>query len=80
MEGKLAHIIESQPTEENMAAFIESQIPNLPLSYWQKNAKGHKLELNGSCAKMPDPLTLRYNNLYWQEVVTSSFTHCKLWF
>ena len=23
---------------------------------------------------MPDPLTLRYNNIYWQEVVTSNFT------
>ena len=32
------------------------------------------MELNGSCAKMPDPLRLRYNNLYWQEVVTSNFT------
>ena len=23
---------------------------------------------------MPDPLTLRYNNIFWQEVVTSNFT------
>lgn len=74
MGEKLAHVIESQPTEENITSLIESRIPNLPLSYWQKNAKGHKLELNGSCAKMPDPLRLRYNNLYWQEVVTSNFT------
>ena len=59
MEEKLAHIIESKPTEEDIAAFIESQNPNLPLSDWQKNAKGHKLELNGSCAKMLDPLRLR---------------------
>ena len=74
VEEKLAHIIESKPTEEDIAAFIESQNPNLPLSDWQKNAKGHKLELNGSCAKMPDPLRLRYNNIFWQEVVTSNFT------
>ena len=40
----------------------------------QENAKGKKLELNGSCAKMPDPLSLRYNNIFWQEVVTSNFT------
>ena len=74
MEGKFAYLIESQPRKEDIIAFIESQSPNIPLSYWQQNTKGQKLELNGSCAKMPDPLTLRYNNLYWQEVVTSSFT------
>jgi len=62
-------------SKEDIAAFIESQNPNLPLSYWQQqNAEGHKMELNGSCAKMPDPLRLRYNNKYWQEVVTSSLT------
>ena len=74
MEGKFAYLIKSKPRKEDIAGFIESQNPNLPLSYWKKNAKGHKLELNGSCAKLPDPLTLRYNNLYWQEVVTSNFT------
>ena len=74
MEGHLAFLNKSQPTNEDIAAFIESQNPNLPLSYWQENAKGKKLELNGSCAKMPDPLSLRYNNIFWQEVVTSNFT------
>ena len=73
---KLANLfmpqLQPQPWDENITAFIESQNPNLPLSYWQKNGKGHMM--NGSCAKMPDPLTLRYNNLYWQEVVTSNFT------
>ena len=64
----------AQPSNGNIAEFIESQNPNLPLLYWQKNTKGQKLELNGSCAKMPDPLTLHYNNIYWQEVVTSNFT------
>ena len=76
MEGKFAYLIKSQLRNEDIAAFIESQNPNLPLSDWQKNAKGHKLELNGSCAKMPDPLTLRYNNVFWQEVVASNFTPC----
>ena len=74
MEGKFTYLIESQTTKEDITAFIESQNPNIPLSYWQQNAKGQKLELNGSCAKMPDPLMLRYNNIYWQEVVTSKFT------
>ena len=66
MGGKFAYLIESQPTKEDIAAFIE---------YWQKNRKtGQKLELNGSCAKMADPLTLRYNSIYWQAVVTGTFT------
>ena len=86
--GKLAYIFMPQPPEEdstafpnlplskdNIASFIESQNPNLPFSNWkQLNAEGHKMELNESCAKMPDPLRLRYNNEYWQEVVTSNFT------
>ena len=50
---------------------IQSLLPNLPLSYWQ-DLKGKAL--NRSCAKMPDLLKLRYNNLYWQEVVTSTHT------
>ena len=74
MGGKFAYLIESQPTKEDIAAYIESQNPNLPFSYWQKKTKDLKLELNDSCAKMPDPLTLRYNNINWQEVVTSNFT------
>ena len=86
--GKLAYLFMPQPPEENttaipnlplskesIGAFIESQNPNLPLLYWQQqNAEGHKMQLNESCAKMPDPLRLRYNNVYWQEVVTSGFT------
>ena len=56
----------TQPREEDPASFIESQMPNLPLSYWQDNAKGRGMALNRSCAKMPDLLNLRYNNLYWQ--------------
>ena len=78
-EENIRAYIESQNpspplSEGNISAFIESRIQNLPLSYWQNNAIGNKMELNSSCAKMPDPLTLRYNNLYWQEVVTTSFT------
>ena len=49
-------------------------MPNLPLSYWQDKAQGQGMALNRSCAKMPDLLNLRYNNLYWQEVVTSAIT------
>ena len=60
--------------EEDPAAFIESQMPNLPLSYWQDNARGQGMALNRSCAKMPNLLNLRYNNLYWQEGVTSDIT------
>ena len=78
-EENIRAFIESQNpnpplSEGNISAFIESRIQNLPLSYWQNNAIGNKKELNSSCAKMPDPLTLRYNNLYWQEVVTTNFT------
>lgn len=69
MEARFAN-----PPEENITGFIESQIPNLPLSYWEENAEGQRMELNDSCAKMPNPMGLRYNNLYWQEVVTSNFT------
>ena len=64
----------SQPTEEDPVAFIESQMENLPLLYWQENAKGRGFALNRSCAKMPDLMNLRYNNLFWQELVTSVLT------
>ena len=49
-------------------------MPNLPLTYWRDNGKGKGMALNESCAKLPDPMKLRYNNLYWQEVVTSRLT------
>ena len=75
MRGSFIYLIKSQPIKEDITAFIESRNPNIPLSYWQQITKtGQKLELNGSCAKMPDPMTLRYNNIFWQEVVTSNFT------
>ena len=75
MRGSFTYLIKSQPIKEDITAFIESRNPNIPLSYWQQITKiGQKLELNGSCAKMPDPMTLRYNNIFWQEVVTSNFT------
>ena len=64
----------SQQVEEDPVAFIESQMENLPLSYWQENAKGRGFALNRSCAKMPDLMNLRYNNLFWQELVTSVLT------
>ena len=75
-EESLARISSNppQPWEEDPVAYIESQVPNLPLSYWQDNANGKGMALNGSCAKMPNLLNLRYNNLYWQEVVTSNIT------
>ena len=49
-------------------------MPNLPLTYWRDNGKGKGMALNERCAKLPDPMKLRYNNLYWQEVVTSRLT------
>ena len=67
----------SKPTQEDPASFIESQLPNLPLSYWRDKVKGRGMALNRSCAKMPDLLNLRYNNLYWQAKKTKTKTKNK---
>ena len=58
--------------KEDPAALIEAKLPSLPFTYWQSKAKGK--EMNSSCAKMPDLLNLRYNALYWQQVVTNNLT------
>ena len=60
--------------KEDPAALIEAKLPSLPFTYWQSKAKGKEMTLNSSCAKMPDLLNLRYNALYWQQVVTSNLT------
>ena len=58
-----------------LAMRLESEVANLPLSFWQENiAKWHKLGLNQSCARMPNLLDLRYNNIYWQQVLTTNGT------
>ena len=64
----------TEPDEKGPEALIQSLLPSLPLSYWQKVNQGAGMALNRSCAKMPDLLNLRYNNLYWQELVTSTLT------
>ena len=72
-EESLSKILSNPTLEEDPVAYVESQVPNLPLN-WYYNSKGKGMALNQSCAKMPDLLKLRYNNLYWQEVVTSNLT------
>ena len=66
--------ISTEPNEKDSEALIQSLLPSLPLSYWQEVNQGAGMALNRSCAKMPDLLNLRYNNLYWQELVTSTLT------
>ena len=64
----------SYPTKLSEEMVIEAQMPNLPLTHWRHLNEGRGMSLNQSCAKMPDLLNLHYNNLYWQEVVTSTLT------
>ena len=60
--------------KEDLAALIETKLPSLPFTYWQSKAKGKEMRLNSSCAKMPDLLNLRFNALYWQQLVASNLT------
>ena len=57
----------------SFAKILEAQAPNLPVAFWQENiAKWDELGLNQSCARLPNLLDLSYNNLYWQQVLTSN--------
>ena len=64
------------PSEEtSLVKLLESQVPSLPLAFWQENiAKWDELGLNRSCARIPNLLDLHHNNLYWQQVLTSNGT------
>ena len=60
---------------ESLAKSLESQAPSLPVAFWQENmAKWDEFGLNRRCARMPNLLDLHYNNLYWQQVLTSNGT------
>ena len=60
-------------SEKELVRKLQSQMPNLPLVYWQQN-KNKKLGKNKTCAKYPDIYDLHFNNKYWQETVTSNGT------
>jgi len=60
-------------SETELVRKLQSQMPNLPLVYWQQN-KNKKLGKNKTCAKYPDIYDLHFNNKYWQETVTSNGT------
>ena len=51
---------------------VQSQVPNLPLTYWQNMEK--KLGANKTCALYPDIYNLHFSNKYWQETETSNGT------
>jgi len=60
-------------SETELVRKLQSQMPNLPLVYWQQN-KNKMLGKNKTCAKYPDIYDLHFNNKYWQETVTSNGT------
>lgn len=60
--------------DEDIINEIQNVLPNLPISYWNKNKNKAIFYKNESCAKFPSVYDLEFNNLYWQSLHTSNGT------
>ena len=53
-------------SEEDKVKQLQTQMPNLPLVYWQQNRKKKVPKNATGCMKFPDVYDLHFNNKYWQ--------------
>ncbi|KAA0189243.1 hypothetical protein HAZT_HAZT003629 [Hyalella azteca] len=55
------------------AKILQSEIPNLPIRYWQSLNNKFPAK-NATCAIFPSLIDLQFNNVYWQTLKTSNGT------
>lgn len=64
----------SQYSEDDIIRDIQNVLPNLPVSYWNKNKNKAIYYKNDTCAKFPSIYDIEFNNLYWQSLHSSNGT------
>ena len=74
-KNKLAIDLQHQPaSEREYVADLEKQLPNIPLIYLYDNKNKNYVYKNKTCGKLPTIYDIHFNNIYWQETLTSNGT------
>ncbi|XP_066959543.1 uncharacterized protein [Macrobrachium rosenbergii] len=61
-------------SQDGLVAQIEAELPNLAIKYWHEYKNQGLYEKNVTCAKLPYPYDINFNNKYWQVLKTSNGT------